>query len=925
MQQARGGRRRAPIVERVHHLRRIGGALVAVCFAVVVSASHAALALCGNGTVDTGEECDDGGRCIGGANAGTRCTAAAECIGMGVCAGGPKIGTACASDTRCVGGACVHCVPQGGDGCAANCTTEHDVPYPLIPDISNVSTAQQIDFAPDRVGIFTSLFSGTCTGGHNLNAACATDGNCPGATCVQARRILTVGKERNGTIPLVIKAGAVRYPDMLLAPCRCIRGVAAKTCGGVLFESDGVTPATDCTPEFTAGESICDTAGQPPCTFVHGEGNSASGEIGCDGLDNADVDIVQDSGGAYGVPGPPRVTLSGHGGPGSASLLSTIFVRKFDGCSDRVPSIFGPDGIFCTADDPLTGPFAIKATSPAVTGTTAAAVQRANGSEYFTVGPVGATGAPFDCASLAQGSAAGAGLVQTFTFVESPVSLDGVVIAQLFAGPPSFTLPTWTPTPTATDTWTPRPTRTPTVATPTPYRTPTPRSTWTPCAPTACAPPVCGNGVVESDEDCDPGGTCIGSPNAGTSCTSRARCPGGTCTVFGGSGCAANCTAEHDVPFTLVTGEGDGLNLRPGTSGLILASDFLSFPEGLYGVCEGGTEDSYSCDDDTPCPHGTCRLPRQTLTIGRERNGKVPVVVKAVSIQYPGIPPSGGAGPCVCVRGIVAKTCGGTLFESDGVTRAMDCTPQFTPGDSVCSAAGKPPCTFVHGAGNSASGEIGCDGLDGINISSEQDAAGPIAGPVVVSRSGRGGPGSAVLYQSIGIVGALGACEGNDPGTYGDDGVYCTADDPPGGVIEVEGTLPAVTGTAQVVVHNANGHAGKDLSLVSTAGAPFSCSSLARGRAGEAGLVQALPFVHLETIGDMAITAQFFAAPVPAACVGDCNDRGEVTISEIITMVNIALGRAQPSACPRGLPEGQTVDVASLVRAVNSALNGCGS
>ena len=30
--------------------------------------------LCGNGTVDSGEDCDNGGTCIGGTNAGTACT-----------------------------------------------------------------------------------------------------------------------------------------------------------------------------------------------------------------------------------------------------------------------------------------------------------------------------------------------------------------------------------------------------------------------------------------------------------------------------------------------------------------------------------------------------------------------------------------------------------------------------------------------------------------------------------------------------------------------------------------------------------------------------------------------------------------------------------------------------------------------------------
>ena len=93
------------------------------------------------------------------------------------------------------------------------------------------------------------------------------------------------------------------------------------------------------------------------------------------------------------------------------------------------------------------------------------------------------------------------------------------------------------------------------------------------------ATPVCGNGVVDADEDCDLGGTCIGGSAAGTAChVGDTTCTGGTCTTFGGKGCAANCTTEHDVPYPLVPGQLDGLDVVPGTSGVAIASDFLSIP-----------------------------------------------------------------------------------------------------------------------------------------------------------------------------------------------------------------------------------------------------------------------------------------------------------------------------------------------------------
>ena len=66
-------------------------------------------------------------------------------------------------------------------------------------------------------------------------------------------------------------------------------------------------------------------------------------------------------------------------------------------------------------------------------------------------------------------------------------------------------------------------------------------------------------------------------------------------------------------------------------------------------------------------------------------------------------------------------------------------------------------------------------------------------------------------------------------------------------------------------------------------------------------------------------------ATTPPLCVGDCDGGSVVTIGELITLVNIALGSAQPSACAHGVPDGAAVDIALLIRAVNNTLNGCGA
>jgi hypothetical protein len=60
------------------------------------------------------------------------------------------------------------------------------------------------------------------------------------------------------------------------------------------------------------------------------------------------------------------------------------------------------------------------------------------------------------------------------------------------------------------------------------------------------------------------------------------------------------------------------------------------------------------------------------------------------------------------------------------------------------------------------------------------------------------------------------------------------------------------------------------------------------------------------------------------ACLGDCNDDGVVTVDELITGVNIALGTLELDVC--GEFDGNadaTVTVDELITAVNNALTGC--
>ena len=60
-------------------------------------------------------------------------------------------------------------------------------------------------------------------------------------------------------------------------------------------------------------------------------------------------------------------------------------------------------------------------------------------------------------------------------------------------------------------------------------------------------------------------------------------------------------------------------------------------------------------------------------------------------------------------------------------------------------------------------------------------------------------------------------------------------------------------------------------------------------------------------------------------CVGSCNGDADVTVNEIITLVNITLGNVDASACQAGVPTGVDVTITLIVQAVNNALNGCGA
>jgi len=64
--------------------------------------------------------------------------------------------------------------------------------------------------------------------------------------------------------------------------------------------------------------------------------------------------------------------------------------------------------------------------------------------------------------------------------------------------------------------------------------------------------------------------------------------------------------------------------------------------------------------------------------------------------------------------------------------------------------------------------------------------------------------------------------------------------------------------------------------------------------------------------------------PACQVCVGNCHGSGTVTVDDIITMVNIALGNADISACSAGEADSdRQITLDEILKAVNNALNGC--
>lgn len=372
----------------------------------IVTAVNNALNGCpsgGAGGLDAGEECDDGGRCVGGADAGDACTAEADCEGNGACFGGLDDLRGCDGNEDCREGVCRKCRPYGGDGCAANCTLETDNPYVLVPG--------QVAGTGDMIIDGTS---GAVVFGPFLTVPLPLNGS----------QILTIGKIRDGQATAVLRASGIDLDPIPVSTiaCACVRGATSSTCGGTLFDAEGVQ-SPNCTPGFGG---IVECPATAKCAPVHGPGNTGSGFIGC-GSNGVDIEFVQDCNATPGgEPFDPIVTITNStesvpAGEGSAYLIITSAIGTVVGGCAGTTAEYGPDGMFCTDDDPTANrgtPNSIPFTTNNVEATVL------NPADFEDIlGPFGTVGTPFTCSGNTI-AVSGTNLAGAFTSCDQPTVSD---------------------------------------------------------------------------------------------------------------------------------------------------------------------------------------------------------------------------------------------------------------------------------------------------------------------------------------------------------------------------------------------------------------------------------------------------------------------------------------------------------------------
>ena len=130
--------------------------------------------------------------------------------------------------------------------------------------------------------------------------------------------------------------------------------------------------------------------------------------------------------------------------------------------------------------------------------------------------------------------------------------------------------------------------------------------------------------------------------------------------------------------------------------------------------------------------------------------------------------------------------------------------------------------------------------------------------------------------------------------------------------------LDAPSGTLRVLLGNGNGTFGvvppQSVSDTQTPGLGLTIADL--NGDGKPDVVVSVPQAHAIVVGTNR-------SPAPP-CVGDCNGDTQVTVDEIVTLINIALDNGADTEClPGDANHDGHITIDEIVTAANSALNGC--
>jgi cysteine-rich repeat protein len=491
----------------------------------------------------------------------------------------------------------------------------------------------------------------------------------------------------------------------------------------------------------------------------------------------------------------------------------------------------------------------------------------------------------------------------------------------------------------------------------------------------AGAQPFCGDLTVEGDEECDDGNlinydACKNNCKI-NQCGNDVIDEGETCddgNRFGGDGCAANCLAETVRPFPYAAASFARVQLAVFSLTFSLSgSQALTTSvgpdlDGNYGVVIKA-DDVQIAPVRVPLGFCACVRGAAVKTCGGSPTGRNCTADDAIC-------EGSSEGDCVFVHG-PGNSASGVIGCGEGGITGID--SDLTRDHNTRFSSPEDPCTDGNSQLDMFLGHEGaCNGPTTFTPGGEgPPGSALLVNSLSITTISDGGSCSSETNTKVCLGGTTQgtACTTN-PAVCGEgsqcvpakgsDGIPCNGDDP---IQAAAATVPLTTGTASSAVLSANNdptgfigpeaQCGAATCLTSLDGVPFDCEALAsnpNGGTGGVKLVSAFPALDTAN-GDLVVTNALEAAaeeptptptdevsptptdeveptPTPTpptpACLGDCGNDGGVTVDELVTGVQIALGNSDPSECPEfDSDNSMSVTVDELVIAVGNALNGC--